>query len=420
MLSSQAKRVLREELERFGRRAHRLSPRPGDQARRTFAELELDEEIQALTEPTYRHEGLLELASQSFPDRPQIYAIDGGSTRPQALTNGVTLCAFQAVMAGPPDTTIGGVPLDAFRSCSLATHAWGDLGGARCDSSESVYVHLQRIHLSRDLIARDDDIVRVLQGLARVATEPYHALRLLPSLDTTQSWLWLDGPIYPIGLYYDLAGEPLGEDDWSAWPGAAGILAYPLQLVETSIQHAVPLVGINKNPEGAWLMEFALSEHERIWSADAQFIKGVLDQTPNDSLGYTNWFVQKGYSLPRRSPGSERESFDIFETPAKVVDLERDVGDYHVCFFYVYDPRVDAILKIEAPRAILEEFGPERLQSHSLAQIARGRGVPPAIRRADARARITQREGKALMDLLRGTGLHPDWHYNQSRGEPVY
>jgi len=420
MLSSHAKRVFREELERFGRRTQRLSPHPGDQARRTFAGLELEEEIRALTDPGYRHESLLALASQTFPDRSRIYAVDGGSTRPQALSNGVTLCAFQAVMTGPPDAAIDDVPLDAFRSCSLATHAWGDLGGARCELSESDYVHLRRVHLSRDLIARGDDIVRVLQGLARVATEPYHAIRLFPNLEPAQSWLWLDGPIYPIGLYYDLAGEPLGEDDWTAWPGAMELLAYPLRLIETSVSGSVPLVGINKNPEGAWLMEFSLSEHERLWSSDTQFIKSVLDQTPNDALGYTNWFVQEGYSLPRRSPGSERESFELFGTLNEAIDLQLEVDDYHVCFFYVYDPRVDSVLKIEAPRAIVTTFGPDRMQAQSLSQIARGRGVPPAIRRADARARVTQRESQALMDLLRGIGLHPDWHYNQSRGEPVY
>ena len=420
MLSSQAKRVLREELERFGQRTRRLSPQPGDQARRTFEGLELDEEIQALTDPSYESRGLLELAAQSFPDLNDIYAVDGGSTRPQPLTNGVTLCAFQAVMAGPSDAAIDGVPLDAYRSCALATHAWGDLGGARSDLTESTYVHLQRLHLSRDLIVRDEDIARVLQGLARVATEPYHALRLMPRLVEGESWLWLDGPIYPIGLYYDLAGEPLGEDDWTAWSNAWRLLAYPLQLVDAAASASIPLVGINKNPEGAWLMEFALGENERLWSSDAQFIKGVLDRTPSGALGVTNWFVQEGYALPRRSPGSERESFDLFDMLHERFALERDSNNYQVCFFYVYDRRVESILKIETPRILVETFGPERLQAQALAQIALGRGVPPAIRRADARARITQRERQALIDLLRGTGLHPDWHYNQSRGEPVY
>lgn len=420
MLTSQAKRVLREELERFGERTHRLSPNPGDLARRTFDGLELEEEIQALTDRGHASAPLLELAAQTFPDRAEIYAVDGGSTRPQALTNGVTLCAFQAAMAGPPEAQIDGVPLDAFRSCSLMTHAWGDLGGARSELTETDYVHLRRIHLSRDLISRDEDILRVLQGLARVSTEPYQALRILEHLDTTESWLWLDGPIYPIGLYYDLMGEPLGEADWTAWADAIDLLGEPIRLVERAITQPMPLIGINKNPEGAWLMEFALGEHERRWSSDAQFIKGVLDRTPPDALGWTHWFVQTAYSQPRRAPGSERESFALFEALADVVDLRRAGEDYQVCFFYVYDPRVASILKIEAPRAVVKTFGPERLQAQALAQIARGRGVPPAIRRADARARITRRESQALMDLLRGTGLYPDWHYNQSRGEPVY
>jgi hypothetical protein len=82
----------------------------------------------------------------------------------------------------------------------------------------------------------------------------------------------------------------------------------------------------------------------------------------------------------------------------------------------VYDPRVRSVLKIETPRAVLEFCEPERLQQIVLAEIARGKGVPNVIRKADSRARITQEEREAL---IRACGLDPDYYYNLSRGEPL-
>ncbi len=440
MLSGEAKRRLRQELERFGVQLRRAGRDHREEARRLFRELQLEGAIQALTPLDYGWARRLELAAQARaasgsdgdPLGP-VYAVDGGSTRLQRLENGTVLCAYQAVLAADPDVRPDdGLPLDAYRSLALVSHSRRlDVGGSRAERFEDGRVHLWRVHLSRThlhLSAREID--QVVHGLARVGAEGHHALRMLELLDSHSNpkGLWLlDGPLYPIGLYYYFAGDPEGEGgegeapfrgpSWTDWPPALEILAQPVRLVERCVERGLPLLALNKNPQTAWLLEFTLNRDERNWSSDAQFIKAVLSETPKDALGFTNWFVQEEYSLPRRGGEAERESFDLFEHLEAKFGLRLPRRAYHVCFFYVYDPRVRAVLKVEAPRAVVEAHGPERLRRRLLADVARGAGVPPAVRRADSRARITEEE---RLGLLRACGLEIDLSYDQSRGlDPI-
>lgn len=420
MLSNEARQRLRQELERFGAQILRLSPNHREEARSFFKQLDLGGPIRAVTPVEHRSERLLELAARRFPEYAVLYALDGGSTRPKRLENGTVLCAFQAVLTGDPHEEMRhrGLPLEAFRSLSLVTHAQrADLGGADAERFGDEYVHLWRIHISRTYL--EQEVERVASGLARMAAEPYHALRMTDELDIGDGVFIVDGSLYPIGLYYYIARSETdaswqGDITWTSWGPALGILAQPLKVVETCSKRGIALVGLNKNPGTSWLLEFALDWNSHNWSSDAQFIRAVLSETPADSLGYTNWFVQEGYSVPRQR-GREPESFDIFER-LEAFDLDLPAPAYHVCFFYIYDPRVQAVLKAEVPRTILDAHDPERLRLKILAEIARGKGVPQALRRADSRARITQEEGLNLMEAC-SVGL--DTSYNQSRGEPL-
>jgi len=262
------------------------------------------------------------------------------------------------------------------------------------------------VHLTRHDL--DRDVESVVGGLARVGAEAYHALRMLDLLNPSQGIWLLDGPLYPVLLYYYFAGGPaVRKWSWADWEPAVQILSEPLRLVERCAERKIPLLALNKTPGGAWLLEFAVPSPERSWASDAQFLKAVLSETPRDALGYTNWFVQEEYALP-----PERESFDLFEHLRDRFSLQLPSKAYHVCFLYVYDPRVRAVLKVEAPRVIVEAHTPEKLQQKVLGEIARGKGVPPAIRRADSRARITEEES---LNLLRDCGLEVDWLYNESR-----
>jgi hypothetical protein len=416
MLSTEAKQTLRRQLRAFGEQVQRLSPDHRQEARQLFAQLELTGAMRALTPLEFRTESVLELARPSSDEYQPAYAVDGGSTRLKRLENGTTLCAYQAVLSSAPDTRHKDLPLEAFRSLSLVSHSQRtDLGGAKSQQAQEEYVHLWRLHISRTYL--EQEVERVVAGLARAAAEAYHARRMLEEIRPHKGLFLLDGNLYPIGLYYYFAGDetPWPEGDgqqirWTEWRPAIDVLSQPMRAVEAFVQRGLAVVGLNKNPSTSWLLEFALERASHNWSNDAQFMRAVLSGTPKDALGYTNWFVQEGYSLPQRRD-RRAESFDIFERLSSF-GLIHPPRAYHLCFFYLYDPRVKAVLKVEAPRIIFDRHEPQVLRAAILSEIAQGQGVPPAIRRADSRARITEEESAAL---IRACGIDLDLSYNESR-----
>jgi hypothetical protein len=420
MLSNETRHLLKYQLREFGDQVRRLGIEPRVEARRLFERLRLSDAIKALTPLEHGQIDLLEVARAHDLAYAQTYAIDGGSTRPVRLENGTTLCAMQAVLSSDPDSRWQGLPLEAFRTIALISHTQRrDLGEARADHSENGLVCLRRIHISRTYLVRE--VERVIKGLARAASEGEHARRMLAQLQPTEGLFILDGNLYPIGLYYYFLHEQSGERawdlqaNWAEWEPARAILAEHVRVVETFHERKLICVGVNKNPGTSWLLDFCLDESEHNWSSDAQFIKAVLSDDTRRMLGYTNWFVQERYALPRTTGGT-LESFDLFERLG-ILELKLEPRAYHVCFFYVYDPRIKSVLKVEAPRCALEAHDPERLRRAVLSEIARGKGVPNALRRADSRARITEEEAAGL---LRACGVEPDYTFDQSRSEGWY
>ena len=412
MLSSEVRRLFLSELKALGERAQRVTSHR-DEARRLFSELQLDGAIKALTPLERRAEPILKLAQASDPQA--IYGVDGGSTRPMHFEDGTTLCANQAVFVADPPLRHQGVPLETWRTLALVSHSFQNVGEAHVTHTQSGYVRCWRIHLTKDFVERD--VEHIVKGLADVTSEPTHATEMLEALAIREGLLILDGALYPIGLYYYLLGELKGEWGYrwdvrlSDREDIVALLASPVRLIETCVARRLPIVAINKTPETSWLLRFCLDPSERRWANDRQFMTAVLSDTPKDSLGYTNWFVQ--------------EAYPSWEERGSVIDLPKAVSDfalilesslYHVAFFYVYDPRVRSVLKIEAPRAVFHFCDPEHLQKQILAEIARGKGVPNVIRKADSRARITQEEREAL---IRACGLNPDYYYNLSREESL-
>jgi hypothetical protein len=414
MLSSDVRRLFLSELKTLGERAQRaVSHR--DEARRFFQTLQLSGAIKALTSLERRTEPILTLAEQPDQSLRVVYGVDGGSTRPMHFEDGTTLCANQAVFIADPHTRHHGMPLETWRTIALVSHSFQNVGEARVTHIQNEHVSHWRIHLTKDFVERE--IEHIVKGLADVTSEPTHAQHMLEVLDIREGLLVLDGALYPIGLYYYLLGDLKGE--WGYRWGVrlsdrediVALLAGPVRLVEACVARQLPVMAINKTPETSWLLRFCLSPSERRWASDRQFMTAVLSDTPRDSLGYTNWFIQEAYPS-----WEERES--VVDLPKAVSDfaLTLEPSLYHVAFFYVYDPRVRSVLKIESPRAVLRVHDPTALQRQILAEIARGKGVPNVIRKADSRAKITQEE---RMALIRACGLDPDFYYNLSRGESM-
>lgn len=427
MLSNESRHLLKGQLRALGEQVRRLGIDPQAEARRLFERLRLSNAIKALTPLEYNQIDLLAAARARDQDYEQTYAIDGGSTRPVRLENGTTLCAMQAVLSADPDRRWQGLPLEAYRTIALISHTQRrDLGEARMEHDENDFVRLRRIHISRTYLVRE--VERVIKGLARAAAEGGHARHMLERLKLAEGLFFLDGNLYPIGLYYYFLREQSGERawdlqaNWAEWEPARAILAEHVRVVEAFQMKKLACVGLNKNPGTSWLLDFCLDESEHNWSSDAQFIKAVLSEDSRRALGYTNWFVQERYAASQTAgEGLERGRFanrpyDLFEGLGSL-GLQLEPRAYHVCFFYVYDPRIQSILKIEAPRCVLEAHDPERLRRAILSEIARGKGVPSALRRADSRARITEEEAAGL---LRVCGVEPDHTFDESRSEGWY
>jgi hypothetical protein len=421
MLSNESKKSLRAQFQSFGQQVQNLGSDHREEARELYAILKLDGAIKAITPPEHLNASILDLASAEIPEYENIYAVDGGSTRAKVLENGTMICAFQAVLTADGNQALNGVPLEAFRSLAFVSHSQRvDLGGAQSELyDQDEYAHLWRLHLHRDFLSFE--IERVVTGLARAAAESYHTLRLLEHLNTESSLLMLDGNLYPVWLYYHIVGPQKTSSwdsdstSWTEWEPAKKILKLPIDVVDQAAHRNLALVGINKNPGTSSLLEFTLDPESHNWSSDAQFIKAVLSQTPKDALGYTSWFVQEEYSSGPRKKGEEPNTMDIFNRLSSF-GLELEPRSYHTCFFYVYDPRVLSVIKIEVPRVILDSHDPMKLRSKVLREIARGKGVPGAIRRADSRARITDEEA---MRLFGDCGIELDYYYDHSRGEPI-
>lgn len=413
MLGSDVKRKLLREVQEFSLPFD--YGRWSEEAQRAFSNLKLDGEVRALTAPGCFGGSILGLAGWGGPFE-RLFGLDGGSTRPIHFADGSTLCANQAVLVSEPPVELEKMPLEAFRTLALVSHSFAESGGPRADYDEDELIGIWRVHITKDYLRRDVD--HVVKGLADSASEARHARRMAERLGLKKSdLLILDGNIFPIGLYYYLVGERglRFEIDLASSRGATRILKGHLRLAEAAAEQGSAYVGINKTPKTRYLLNCL--DEEGPWAEDRQFIRALFQELPKDELGWTNWFVQERYRayLPLRGPA---EGMDIFRE-LEQFELKLRPEDYRVAYFFVYDPRSagggGSVLKVETPQVILRQHNPEKLQQVVLREIARGPGVPNVIRRADSRARITQRERESF---IKKSGLPPDLGYNQGRGEP--
>ncbi|MCS6903150.1 MAG: DNA double-strand break repair nuclease NurA, partial [Candidatus Bipolaricaulota bacterium] len=344
MLSLDVRRLFFGELKVMGERARR-GPDHRDVARQLFENLHLEGAIKALTPVARRSEPILTLAEFTRDPFGIAYGLDGGSTRPMQFTDGTTLCANQAVLVPDPHSKYQNLTLETWRTVAVVSHSFQNLGEARVHYIEQEHTHAWRIHLTQDFVRRE--VEQIVKGLADVATEPHHALKMIEKLDLKGGLLIVDGALYPIRLFRYLLEESQGSWGYrwhinlTSLAGVLDLMAGPVRLVELCAQRRLPLIAINKTPETEWFLKFCLERDQQHWANDRQFFSAVLSDTPKDSLGYTNWFVQEAY------PSWDEPNREI-ELPRAITDFSfaLEASAYHVAFFYLYDPRVGSALKI--------------------------------------------------------------------------
>lgn len=420
MLTSDVRKLFQRETQGLG---HRESGRYNLAALEVFDQLAFPGgEVETAEPLKYARAELLALASWQDDQVRQVFGLDGGSSRTMTFRNGTTACANQALLICEQGMTVEGVPLEAFRTLSWVSHNrdYRTVSGAHAETHERVT--LWRLQLSNEEIpatANPQRIQEVVKAMADVASEPQHAVRMAQRLNLGGGDLvFLDGRFYPTRLYrYLISGmgrgadvdiDLLGKGEWKQ------LIQSSLEIVHLALERGVLFVAINKTPESSALLRFGADKRSKgLWHNDRQWVSALFEKIPQGCLGYTSWFVQ---SLHPALQGGSMEAMDLFQELSDELMLKLPASAYHIAFFYVYDPRVSAALRVELPRLLLERYGAERLRLLVLSHIARGKGgVPNAIRIADAQAHITQEERQALQQQ---SGLTPDWDFNHSRGAP--
>lgn len=324
------------------------------------------------------------LQADAFPTR---HGLDSGTINPTSFKNGVVLDVAQAAMSATP------TDLDLHRSRTIVAtvHAndrtLPDLGS---DWIRYDHGHSRRRVLHAPTVNRYAE--GVVHALSLYFAESEHAHEYA---DAVSDLLVLDGPIYPKEVLTWEDRHPDLAEKLAAETTPQQIVQNYVRLVERFADRDVPLVGFVKNPASKFITRaIQQKQFDAHWVDDAAFFTQVLERGGHDGelwtrrtdqLTFTNWFVSTG--------GADgRFAENRFGT-----DRERPPEDYQVTFFVVYDPRDDVLFKVEAPRVFTERRDVrERLERQVLADVARGRGPPLAIEKADELARISVREKEAL------------------------
>ena len=346
-------------------------------------------------EEVARYEADLETVALHEDPFPTRHGLDSGTINPTTFTNGVVLDVAQAAMAAVPSD------LDLHRSRTVVTTVHSNDATVNC--GEDDWTRFDGGY-SRGRILQAPRVSRfeeaVVHALSLYLAESAHATE---HADEVDDLLLLDGPVYPKGLlrwgdrHPELA-DLLVEDE-----RPQDVVEHYVRLVETFVERGVPVVGFVKNAATKAVTRAVRETDQAPWVDDAAFFRRVLERREEvdgeyerreDALTFTDWFVSRcGVDRPLSVEGD-----------ALGVERRLDPAAYEVTFFAVYDPRDDAVFRVEAPYAFTDdEAVRDRLRRQVLKGVALERGPPPAVSKADDLARISREEKGALARSLERT-----------------
>ncbi|MFB6086432.1 MAG: DNA double-strand break repair nuclease NurA [Halodesulfurarchaeum sp.] len=349
-----------------------------------------------------------DLALQDSPFETA-HGLDSGTINPTTFKNGLLLDLAQAAMAAVPSD----LNLHRARTYIMPVHS-NDVsvnhGTDGWDPFDAGHGRGRIVHT--EPMARDEE--RIVHGLALYLAESHHARE---HADQVEDVLFLDGPLYPKGLFHwrgrhGSIGDLAGENDL-----VREVLENYVALVEDFLDRGVPLVGFVKSPQSRGLIR-ALAETGRPspWASDAALFTQILEQRERggrpdervtDELTWTGWF--------RSRLGAD----GVFAGPEAELGVERDrpATDYEVAFFVVYDPRTDLLFKIELPAGFAEDPAiRSTVEQAVLRGVAAERGPPLPIAKADELARIGSEEKTEIVRRLEvAFDTREDRNYNAER-----
>jgi hypothetical protein len=322
------------------------------------------------------------LTESPFPTQ---HGLDAGTINPTTFKNGLIIDVSQAAMAAVPSD----VDLHRARTIVMTVHTNDDtidVQDADWRMDDEGYARRRVLHAPR--VDRYEQTV--VHALALYRAESEHAL---DQADVVEDLLVLDGPIYPTGLLKWVERDPELKRLIIERSEFTDVIENYLELVETFAERDVPLVGFVKNSSSKALTRELRRSLGAPWVNDEAFFRRVLERTDSegelktDALTFTSWF--------RSRAGTD----GVLADGTLSLEHTRTLDDeaYEVTFFVVYDPREDLVYRIEAPYCVTrDETVREQLTTQMLAEIARERGPPLAVGKADELARI-DREGKRTL-----------------------
>ncbi|MFT4947321.1 MAG: hypothetical protein ACI8TL_001563 [Natronomonas sp.] len=346
------------------------------------------------------------LADPPFPTQ---HGLDAGTINPTTFKNGLVIDVSQAAMAGVPSD----VDLHRARSIVMTVHT--NDAAASFEETDWRMVdegYARRRILQAPRVDRHEQVV--VHALALYLAESEHALK---QSDVVEDLLVLDGPIYPTGLLKWVERDPELERLIIEREEFTDVIANYLELVEKFADRDVPLAGFVKNSASKAITRELRRAVGAPWVDDADFFRRVLERPDEngdpktDALTFTGWY--------RSRAGTD----GVLADGTIELDRRRELDDeaYEVTFFAVYDPRDDLIYRIEAPYVFTrDQARREALTEQFLGAVARERGPPLAVGKADELARI-DRQGKATIrrriEHTFETGRQTD--YNDKRWGPA-
>jgi len=336
-------------------------------------------------EAVRRHKVPIEdVALEATPFETQ-HGLDAGTINPTTFKNGLVLDVSQAAMAAVPSD----VDLHRARTIVMTVHTNDpgvDVHEPEWRMDDGGYARRRVLHAPR--VDRYEQTV--VHALALYLAESEHAI---DQAEVVEDLLVLDGPIYPTGLLKWAERDPELRRLLTDEEQPQDVVANYLGLVETFVERDVPLVGFVKNSASKAITRTLRSKLGAPWVDDEAFFRRILERLDGDgdprtdALTFTNWF--------RSRVGTD--GMLAGDSPVVDCDRELDAEAYEVTFFVVYDPRDDLVYCVEAPYAVTRESDVRAdLTRHLLGEIARERGPPLPVGKADDLARI-DRQGKRTL-----------------------
>jgi hypothetical protein len=206
-----------------------------------------------------------------------------------------------------------------------------------------------------------------------------------------------------------------GDDALADSELADRVLRQYTAVVDGCVDRGLPLAGFVKNPASRGIVALLSRVGPCPWPTDVGFWRALLrpgsggdgdgalrvggegrnagrdgDGEERAHLTFTNWFATSLFA----------EDDELHSTTDWTREPALDDGDYATTYMVVYDPRDDLVYRAEAPRAVTADADVrERLTRQVLKEVAL-EGVPRAVGKADALARIGLDQKRGLVRAL--------------------